>query len=321
MTTKSKTIDWGGNKLIVAQLLLAAKSGQPGTTVTLSSAELGVLDAVTAGTVAASKAVVVDSNLDITSFRNLTATNLKAGLSGTAGTVDVFPTTASKGKLEITCTDQTGDTTVTVTAGAMAAARTITLPDPGAAASFVLSTGTSTATSATSTELTQLAGSSSTPTASKAVIATASGWQAIRRPVVEDGANVVLTAADSGALCIFDKVDGALFTLPTPAIGLTYDFIVTASVTSNSMKVITNTGTVFIEGTVDMVDTDTTFTHTAQTGNGSSHIAVLMASASTNSTGGILGTRFNLTCRTATKWTISGQINHAGTVSTPFSAS
>jgi hypothetical protein len=42
----------------------------------ISESEIGVLDGVTAGTVTADKAVVVDSNKDISSFRNLTATNL-----------------------------------------------------------------------------------------------------------------------------------------------------------------------------------------------------------------------------------------------------
>ena len=43
-----------------------------GTAVTTAAAELNTLDAVTAGTVAASKAVVVDSNKDIGTFRNIT---------------------------------------------------------------------------------------------------------------------------------------------------------------------------------------------------------------------------------------------------------
>ena len=43
-----------------------------GTTTTASAAELNVLDNVTAGTVAASKGVVVDANKDITGFRNIT---------------------------------------------------------------------------------------------------------------------------------------------------------------------------------------------------------------------------------------------------------
>jgi len=105
---------------------------------TLSVAELGVLDAVTAGTVAASKAVVVDSNKDASAFRNVTVTNLDAGASGTAGTVDVFPTTASKGKLSITATDQTGNTTVTLNASAMGQATAVNIPDPGGATSYLM---------------------------------------------------------------------------------------------------------------------------------------------------------------------------------------
>src|SRR5688572_25163432 len=81
------------------------------------------------------------------------AVNVDAGSSGTAGSVDVFPTTASKGKLAITVTDQTGDTTVSLVAGAMAAARTITLRDPGAAASILTTTdATAAATAATAVE-------------------------------------------------------------------------------------------------------------------------------------------------------------------------
>jgi hypothetical protein len=120
---------------------------------TVSLTELGVLD-VTAGTATASKAVVLGSSKEIATITSATittltstsvnATNVDAGASGTAGTVDVFPTTASKGKLQLTCADQTGNTTVTVTTAAMAAARTLTIPDPGAAASFVMTEGAQT---------------------------------------------------------------------------------------------------------------------------------------------------------------------------------
>lgn len=92
------------------------------------------VDNVTDGTVSASKAVIVDTNKDIGDFRNLDAVNIDAGASGTAGTVDVFPTTASKGKLAISCTDQTGNTTVGLVVGAMGQATTVTIPDPLATA-------------------------------------------------------------------------------------------------------------------------------------------------------------------------------------------
>ena len=52
-----------------------------GTLVESSAAELNTLNSVIEGTVEASKAVVVDSNKDISSFRNLTATNITATTS------------------------------------------------------------------------------------------------------------------------------------------------------------------------------------------------------------------------------------------------
>ena len=113
-----------------------------GTAISASAAELNTNSGVTAGTVKASSTVVVDSSKNIGDFLNLDCTNLDAGASGTAGSVDVFPSTASKGKLAITCADQTGNTTVSLTAAEMSAARTITLQDPGAAANVVQSTGT-----------------------------------------------------------------------------------------------------------------------------------------------------------------------------------
>jgi hypothetical protein len=104
--------------------------------VTASAAEVNVLGGVTAGTVLASGGVVVDSNKDISAFRNVTGVNYDAGASGTAGTVDIFPTTAAKGKNAFTATDNTGNTTNTITNAAQAGARTFTIPDPGASASF-----------------------------------------------------------------------------------------------------------------------------------------------------------------------------------------
>ncbi len=118
-----------------------ATVSQSGIETELSLGELNVLDGITAGTVTASKALVVDANKDLAVLRNLTVTNLDAGASGTAGTVDIFPTTASKGKASISTTDQAGDTTVSIVIGAMAAARTITLADPLGDASIVTSTG------------------------------------------------------------------------------------------------------------------------------------------------------------------------------------
>jgi hypothetical protein len=67
-------------------------------------------------------------------------TNLDAGASGTAGTVDVFPTTAAKGKFIISCDDQDGATNVTLKPAAMAQATVVSIPDPGTTTANVLLT-------------------------------------------------------------------------------------------------------------------------------------------------------------------------------------
>ena len=54
----------------------------------ISEAELETIDSVTAGTVAASKAVVVDSNKDIGSFRNVTATTFVGNIDAVDGDFD-----------------------------------------------------------------------------------------------------------------------------------------------------------------------------------------------------------------------------------------
>jgi len=52
--------------------------------VTSTAAEINLVDGITAGTIAASKAVIVDSNKDITGYRNLTATATITGAEVTA---------------------------------------------------------------------------------------------------------------------------------------------------------------------------------------------------------------------------------------------
>ena len=121
-----ESISVTGNATVAGSLVVGGN--------TISGTELGYVDGITPGTVTASKAVVVDSNKDAGDFRNLDCVNLDAGASGTAGTVDVFPTTASKGKLTISATDNTGNTATTVTNAAMGQASTITIPDPGGSA-------------------------------------------------------------------------------------------------------------------------------------------------------------------------------------------
>ena len=117
----------------------------------IAAPELGFIDGVTAGTATASKALVLGASKEIATITSATittltaptvnATNIDAGASGTAGTVDIFPTTAAKGKVAITATDNTGDTTTTINVGAHATTRAYGVPDAGGNGKFVLGGG------------------------------------------------------------------------------------------------------------------------------------------------------------------------------------
>jgi len=140
MSTFQKNVDIKDHDASAVGLKLA------GVLVTSTAAELNTVDGATAGTVVASKAVVVDSNKDIGDFRNLDVVNIDAGVSGTAGTVDVFPTTAANGKMIIAAVDAGGAYNTTISNSAMGQSSVVSIPDPGAATSkFVLQDGNNTA--------------------------------------------------------------------------------------------------------------------------------------------------------------------------------
>ena len=82
-TVADSTTAVAGNLTVGGDLTL-------GSGAVISEAELEAIDGVTAGTVAASKAVIVDSNKDIASFRNVTLTGeLDAGSLDISGDADI----------------------------------------------------------------------------------------------------------------------------------------------------------------------------------------------------------------------------------------
>lgn len=70
--------------------------------------------------------------------------DIDLGASGTAGTVEIFPATASRGKMKFSAADSAGNTTTEVVNASQAGARTYTIPDAGASASFVMTEGAQT---------------------------------------------------------------------------------------------------------------------------------------------------------------------------------
>ena len=120
---KTNTFNLGRADRTFKDLYLSGASLVIGGT-TMDSGELTVLDSVTAGTVAASKAVVVDSNKDITGFRNVTIAG-DLTVSGTTTTIDsttieiqnsfVFEgATADAHETTLTTVDPTADRTISL---------------------------------------------------------------------------------------------------------------------------------------------------------------------------------------------------------------
>lgn len=131
-------------------------------------------------------------------------------------------------------------------------------------------------------------------------------------------ATLTLTAAQTGSLVLLDRAAGTTVTLPAPVVGLNFSFAVSTSVTSNNHKVITDTGTTLILGGVTMVEAADTNSGLAALFNGTTHISILMNGSTT---GGLIGTFFNVYCVTATQWAIEGIVAGSGTLATCASTS
>lgn len=156
--------------------------------------------------------------------------------------------------------------------------------------------------------------------ASKAVVANAAGGVPVTRTIklgTAYASPTALTAADSGSLCVFDEAAGNVFNLPAASAGLWFDFVLTASVTSNLQSINAATGDFFI-GTVEMVDTDSSFATSVQTANGSTHLSIDMNGTTT---GGLVGTWIRVVAISDTLWHVSGRIQHSGNVGSPFATS
>lgn len=141
----------------------------------------------------------------------------------------------------------------------------------------------------------------------------------LHREVIQGvGATRTLLAEESGALCLFDRAAGNVYTLPAPVEGMQFEFLATVAVTSNAYKVITNAGTVFLIGAImggslTVADSGDVFQ-----ANGTTHVAISMAGSTT---GGLVGTRFKVTCISATQWVIDGTYVGSSILADPFATS
>lgn len=129
---------------------------------------------------------------------------------------------------------------------------------------------------------------------------------------VKTGA-ATLTAADSGALCLFNNAAGFTYTLPPAEVGLWFDFLVTVTVTSSVARVACAAGD-FLLGTINQ-GTDGTYTQAQRAADGAADLAW---EGNGSTTGGIKGDWLHVVAISGTQWAVYGYSNATGTEATPF---
>lgn len=135
------------------------------------------------------------------------------------------------------------------------------------------------------------------------------------------GATATLTAAQSGSAVLFDRAAGIVYTLPAPAVGLSFRFITTVTITGGAAEVDTDAGTTFLLGAVSMGSSNQTPSATLGPkfflADGAATVKI---SSNGTTTGGVKGSEYTMVCVSATVWQVSGiVIGSAGaTVATPF---
>jgi hypothetical protein len=139
-----------------------------------------------------------------------------------------------------------------------------------------------------------------------------------REVITEGVATRTLLAKESGALCLFDRAAGVVYTLPAPVVGMQFEFSTSVADTTNAHKVITNAATVFIVGSVMLGSLTVADSGDVFQANGTTHVAI---SSDGVTKGGLIGGSYKLTCISATQWQIEGDLVGSGTLADPFATS
>lgn len=132
------------------------------------------------------------------------------------------------------------------------------------------------------------------------------GASGTTKNVVEDALAVTLTAAQSGATLVLDKVNGVTVTLPVPQIGLEFNFAVDVASTSVGQKIITDAASTFIKGSLPFNTTTAADAPGADAADGTTHRSLTFNGGTQ---GGLAGTWLKLICRTLTQWEIVAGFN------------
>jgi hypothetical protein len=134
------------------------------------------------------------------------------------------------------------------------------------------------------------------------------------RPVISgEGATRTLLATESGSLVLFDRGAGIVYTLPAPVVGVEFEFLTTV-IGTLAYSIVTDAATTFIGGGL------------AYIGAGAAESDIFAATIASDvridldaaTTGEEVGSRFTLTCLSATTWGVGGYVAGTGTGTTPF---
>jgi len=131
------------------------------------------------------------------------------------------------------------------------------------------------------------------------------------------GTTYVLTQEQAGALVVCDQAATQTITLPTPQVGMNFEFFWSIQRTGTH-KIITSASTVFLVGSLMAGDAKIATSGDVFDADGSTIRAVTMDG---DTKGGFIGSRFTVTAISATVWAIRGIVIGTGTMATPFATS
>ncbi len=131
------------------------------------------------------------------------------------------------------------------------------------------------------------------------------------------GTTYTLAQEDSGALVVCDQAATQTITLPTPQVGMNFEFFWSIQRTGTH-KIITNSASVFLVGSVMVGDATIATSSDVFEADGSTIVAVTMDG---DTKGGFIGSRITFTAISTTKWAVRGIVIGTGTMATPFATS
>jgi len=136
--------------------------------------------------------------------------------------------------------------------------------------------------------------------------------------VLSGGGATTLTAADSGATCVFDTAAASTFTLPDPELGMSFTFVSTITATGDHEVIAGTDDHGFFGGCLIMNTTaDQTNAFSAATDGNNDYITM-----NGSTTGGIAGSMIHVSAilgaSAAKCWAVHATLIGSGNTTTPF---